>query len=593
MTTAPTLAHPRFLAVLYADIHGYSGLVEQDAVRTIARLANALTLIRGLVGDYGGSVVNTAGDGLVAVFESTSKALHFALQMQRELAREVSWAEGAQPLLYRIGIALGDTFAGEDGVYGHAVNLAARVQAFAAPGGICVTDNVREALRLHGEFRLSSIGAKALKNISKPVEIFAVELLSAAPDADDPAAGPAADEAPEIQFDTAPAGASVALMPMQNASGDPGDLYLCDGIIADTITNLSRFRHLTVIARHSSVIAAAQSASLPEIARRLGVGYLVLTTFRRVGNRLRLNVDLIEAETERSVWCERYDGELGDVFEIQDDLAARIAAQVAWQIDTEEQRRLSLKMHPLLYAYGLVLRGQDSGLRFRPDANLHSRRLFQQARELDPNYARSYAALARTFMVEWRYNWSDEPQQSLDQCLALAKNAVHCDPLDARGYSEMGLAYLYLKRHDEALAVYERAVALNPNDADLLAYSGDCLAYVRQGPRAVAMIQRAMRLNPYHPDSYLWFLGDAHFHNGDYAEAIAALQRMRDQSEAHRLFAASYALLGEQDLARHHAAEVMRVHPNFTIAHWRKVPPLRHAEDLDLYVEGLRAAGLH
>uniref|UniRef100_UPI00273A32E0 tetratricopeptide repeat protein n=1 Tax=Klebsiella pneumoniae TaxID=573 RepID=UPI00273A32E0 len=141
--------------------------------------------------------------------------------------------------------------------------------------------------------------------------------------------------------------------------------------------------------------------------------------------------------------------------------------------------------------------------------------------------------------------------------------------------------------------VYERAVELNPNDADLLAYMGDCLAYVRQGPRAVTMIQRAMRLNPYHPDSYLWFLGDAHFHNGDYAEAIGALKRMRDQSEAHRLFAASYALLGEKDLARHHAQEVMRVHPNFTIEHWRKVPPLQHPEDLEVYVEGLRAAGLH
>jgi adenylate cyclase len=591
MTRIPDLSNPRLLAVLYADIHGYSGLVEKDAVRTIARLANALGLIRNLVGDYGGSVVNTAGDGLVAVFESPSQAVRFALQMQRELAREVSWAEGAEPLLYRIGIALGDTFAGEDGVYGHAVNVAARVQAFADPGGICITENLQQALHEHDDFHLQPLGARELKNIRAPVAIFAVEPLSVAPDRITPAT-PLTPPQPEIDIGEAPAGASVALMPMQNASGDPGDLYLCDGIIADTITNLSRFRHLAVIARHSSVIAAAQSSSLPEIGRRLGVGYLVLSTFRRSGNRLRLNVDLVEAASEKTVWCEHYDGVLGDIFEVQEDISARIASQLAWQIDTEEQRRLTARMHPLLYAYGLVLRGQDSGLRFRPDANLHSRRLFQQAREMDPNYARSYAALARTFMVEWRYNWSADPQFSLDQSLILAKDAVQCDPLDARGYSEMGLAYLYMKRQDEAIAVYERAVDLNPNDADLLAYMGDCLAYVRQGPRAVAMIQRAMRLNPYHPDSYLWFLGDAYFHNGNYAEAIGALKRMRDQSEAHRLFAASYALLGEQDLARHHAQEVMRVHPNFTIEHWRKVPPLQHPEDLDLYVKGLRTAGL-
>lgn len=201
--------------------------------------------------------------------------------------------------------------------------------------------------------------------------------------------------------------------------------------------------------------------------------------------------------------------------------------------------------------------------------------------------------MSRTFNVEWRYNWGKNPAESLNSALDLARRAVQCDNLDSRGFSEMGLAQLYLKRHDESLAAYEHALELNPNDADLLAYMGDCLAYLRQGDRAIGLLERAIKLNPYYPDSYLWFLGDAYFHKGDYEMAIKSLKRMQDQSEAHRLFAASYALLGHKDDAQQHAQEVMRVHPNFTIDHWKKVPPLKYKEDLDLYVEGLREAGLN
>jgi len=586
MITQPELSGPRLLVVLYADIHGYTGLIERDEAGTLARLTASLNLIRSLAADYGGSVVNTAGDGLVAVFESVQKALHFGLEMQRELAREVAWTDGAEPIWYRVGISVGDTFAGKDGVYGHSVNLAARVQSFAAPGGICITDSVYKIIRNDNSLRLRSLGTKRLKNIMTPVEVFSVELLPAAPRQE------------QVMLPSRPSGealpdASLAILPMENISGDPGDLYLCQGIVADLITTLCRFRNLMVIARHSSIIAAASCRSLREIGQRLGVRYLLSPSLRRSDNRIRITVDLIEAESENTIWSERYDGIMHDIFDFQDDVAAMTAARVAIHIDAAEQRRLAEQNHPALYAYGLVLRGQDMGLRFLPDANLHARRLFEQARDLDPAYGRSYAAMSRTFNVEWRYNWANNPETALNQALVLAKRAVQCDNLDSRGFSEMGLSHLYLKQHGEAIAAYEHAISLNPNDADLLAYMGDCLAYVRQGDRAVQLLERAIRLNPYHPDSYLWFLGDAYFHNGHYEKAIGTLNRMRDRSEAHRLLAASHAMLDQMPEARHHAAEVMRVHPNFTIEHWRKVPPLQHAEDLDLYVEGLRKAGLN
>ncbi|MDS9469919.1 adenylate/guanylate cyclase domain-containing protein [Paracoccus sp. MBLB3053] len=585
MIAQSNLSGPQLLTVLYADVHGYTRLLEQDERGTVARLTRSLALIRDLVGDYGGSVVNTAGDGLVAVFQSVHKALHFAIEMQSELSRESAWTDGAQSISFRVGISVGDTFAGADGVYGHSVNLAARIQSFAEPGGICVTEAVYQIVRANGDLRLRSLGSKRLKNVSAPVEIYSVERLCTGQSSlPIPTRSLGAESLPD---------ASLAILPLENISADPSDLYLCQGIAADLITNLSRFRNLMVIARHSSILAAANAGSLGEIGRRLGVRYLLTGSFRRSDKRIRMTVDLVEAASENVIWSERYDGVMTDIFDFQDDVAAMTSARVAIHIDAAERRRLAEHAHPALYAYGLVLRGQDMGFRFLPDANLHARRLFEQARDLDPDYGRSYAAMSRTFNVEWRYNWTNDPEGSLNEALALAKRAVQCDSLDSRGFSEMGLAHLYKKQHDEAIAAYEHAVDLNPNDADLLAYMGDCLAYVRQGERAVNLLERAIRLNPYHPDSYLWFLGDAYFHNGDYARTLETLYRMRDQSEAHRLLAASHAMLGQMDEARHHASEVMRVHPNFTIEHWRKVPPLKHAEDLDLYVHGLRLAGLN
>jgi tetratricopeptide (TPR) repeat protein len=345
-----------------------------------------------------------------------------------------------------------------------------------------------------------------------------------------------------------------------------------------------------VTARHSAFLVAAQLKSVREIGNQLGVRYVLSGSFRRSGTRIRINVDLIEAESENTIWSERYDGSLADIFTFEDAVTATAASRLAVHIDMAERRRLA--HHPSLDAYGLILRGQDLSLRFRPESNSHARRLFEQARDLDPRYARSYAAISRTFNVEWRYNWTSDPDAALSEALNLAKRAAEYDDLDARGYSEMGLAHLYKKQHDESLAAYERALELNPNDADLLAEMGDCLVYVRQAARSVELLLQAIRLNPYHPDSYLWYLGDAYFHLGEYERTIQTLLKMRDQSEGHRLMASSYALLGRMEEARHHADALMETHPNFSIEQWRKVPPNKYPEDLEVFVEGLRRAGL-
>jgi adenylate cyclase len=573
-------------AILYADVHGYSRLMDNDEEGTVVRLIRSQSLISSLVGDYGGSVVDTAGDGLVALFPSATLALDFAVEMQREMSNAAVWSGGQEPIAYRIGITIGDAIVGDTGVYGHGINMAARIQALASPGGICIAESVHQFVRNAPECSFRSLGKQKLKNIADEVEVLAVDFAQTH----------AEPKVSALPFAPAPQrsvpDSSLAVLPFENVSDDPADLHLCQGVVADLISDLCRFRNLMVIARHSTFAATAQTRSLREIANKLGVRYLLSGRLRRAGNKLRIAFDLIEARTENTMWSERYDGGIEDIFDFQDDVTATTASRLAVQIDMAEKRRLSAQNHPNLDAYGLILRGQDLSFRFRPESNLHARRLYSQARDLDPHYARSYAAMSRTFNVEWRYAWTNDPEGALNEALNLAKLAIQHDDLDARGYSEMGLARLYKKEHDPAIAAYERALQLNPNDADLLAEMGDCLVYVRQAERSVGLLERAMRLNPYYPDSYLWYLGDAYFQLGEYEKTIETLQKMRDDSEGHRLMAASYAYLGNAREADRHAQALLEVHPNFTTAKWRKVPPHKYPEDTELLIEGLRKAGL-
>jgi tetratricopeptide (TPR) repeat protein len=313
---------------------------------------------------------------------------------------------------------------------------------------------------------------------------------------------------------------------------------------------------------------------------------------QRSGSQLRIRIQLNQAESGNMIWSERYDGQLTDIFAFQDDITEQITSLLAVQINPAERRRTQTQQVPDLQAYGLILRGQDLATRFVRESNLHARRLFEQAVELAPAYSRGYAALSRTFNLDWRYAWVDDRDAALNRAEELASTAIGYDDSDARGFAELGYALLYKKQHEECLGAYERALQLNPNDADLLAEMGDALGYCRQSERAIELLKKAIRLNPYHPDWYLWYFGDVYFFRGDYEKVIETLFAMRDKSEAHRLFASSYAHLGQLDNARKHARLVMEKHPNFSIEKWRTVPPNKYPEDNEIFVEGLRMAGL-
>ena len=577
---------PRKLAaVLFADVQGYTRLIGQDEDAAHRETASCLGLFHEKIDAFGGRVVRAIGDGALVELQSAIEAVKFAVEMQKTIAERNLEMPVENRVEFRMGINVGDVIQDQGDIFGTNVNIAERLQTLAYPGGICISKAVYEQIKAKLGFGFEYMGPQELKNILHPVEVFRVRF-----DQQGMATLPAYREkeiAPKV-----PERPSVAVLPFIYDGEDNAEYYLADGITEDITVALCRFRELFVIARHSAFVYKSRHASTSDIGSELGVGYLVEGSIRRQGTRLRITSRLIDAASGQEIWGERYDHLFDEIFDVMDELTAKIAATLARQIQSEERRRIRKATMERLEAYGLVLKGQEFLFLHERQSNAMARKHYQKAVDLDPDYSRAYAAISRTLNHDWRYSWSEDAERSLDQALDYAHKAIDLDSYDARGYSEVGFVQLYKKQHSASIAAYERALELNPNDADMLAEMGDALSYAGQDDRAVELVKRAMRLNPYYPDWYIWCLGDSYFRQGDYEETIRTLMQMRNPAEAQRLLAASHAHLGNLEKAREHAAQVMKVHPNFSIKHWRTVPPIKHPERLETLIEGLRKAGL-
>jgi TolB-like protein/class 3 adenylate cyclase len=573
-------------AVLFADVHGFSMHMAQDEVRTYGRILEARRLCGRLVGDYGGRVVQMIGDGIFAVFAEAEQAVRFALTFQRDMANDTVWSLEQQPLRFRVGIHWGEVTVTGDDIYGYHISIAERLQRLAAPGGVCISDAVRARIGQVGDFSIRPIGWRRLHNIDDAILAHEIAAYGNGNGGVVPCDEPILSAEAAVGEDAA----SLAVLPFTPLSSEPTDRHLAYGISADLIHNLTRFRELIVIARHSA-FRFRYADDDQSTGRRLGVRYLFKGSLQRAGRRLRITCHLTEAESGVSLWADRFEGSLDDIFVFQDEVASAIAGRLAVQVTLAERRRRN-RATPMLSAYGLVLRGEELSLILRPETVMHARRLFEQAAALSPDYGRPYAALSRTFNYEWRYAWSPDPQHALEEALHLALMASRQDPSDARGFAELGYAHLYRKEHEPALEAYERAIDLNPNDADILAEYADALAYNGQAARSVELLHRAMRLNPYYPDWYLWNLADAYNELRQHEEVIKTVNRMKNPSEGRRLLAANLAHLGRLDEARAQAQEILRLHPGFTLSAWAQRPPYRRKEDLAFFIEGLRRAGL-
>lgn len=540
--------------------------------------------------EFDGEVVNHTGDGCLVLFDSVSEAVRYAVEVQGALTALDDAMAGEPAMAFRIGVNAGDIIVEDDRVFGDSINVAARVQALAPPGAVCITRAVYDQVRLRLDYAYDFLGTHQLKNIAESVETWTVGTTDAGVVAK-PSVRPAPPTGDDLwqQLLSRP---SVAVMPFENRSADPDHAFFTDGLTEDVIHNLSRFRGLSVIARASVFVLRQSALPIEEIARRLGVRYVVEGSVRRGGKRIRVNVSLTDAIERQSVWSEQYDRQVDDLFEVEDDITATVTSAMAVQIEAAERERLRTIVPPSLSAYGYILQGQYHLFRYTSESNASARDFYMHGIEISPKYARALAALSRTHNLDWRYGWSAAPDNSLDMAYRCAQDAVAADPNDARGHAELGYVRLYRKQHEAAIDAYKRAVSLNPSDANIIMEYADTLAHSGFGEEGVELFQRAMRLNPYYPDDYLWGLGGAYFKLGRYDDAIEAIRRMNNPAQGRRILTAALALSGNLDEARVQAEMVRQSHPGFDAEKWVMVVPDKNREDSLRFVEGLRKAGL-
>lgn len=572
----------RLSTVLCADVAGYSRLMGVDEEGTLNTLKKSRQIVDRVVVSQRGRVFGGAGDSVMAEFQNPVLAVAAALEIQEETIRLNADRPVDQRMLFRIGINLGDLIVDGENLFGDGVNVAARLEALAEPGGIAMSQAVREQVMGKLPIAPTDFGERRLKNIARPVRVYRVAPTLAI-------GQPAVEGREELAVPTKP---SIAVLPFVNMTGDPEQGFFSDGISEDIITSLSKFRELFVISRHSSFAYRDKEADAPSVGRALGVRYVLQGSVRAAGSRARISAQLVDASTGRHLWAERYDRDLTDVFAVQDEVTELIVATIAQRLAATERGRTRSAGTGDIEAYGLLMRGQRLLFAGGREANREARRMYEKAIERDPEFARAYAGLSMTHILDWRYDWTEHPEQALKAALDLAKKAVTMDAGNARAHAALGFAYLYNKQTTLAISCYERAFALNPNDADIMAEYADALTYDRRPTEAVKLIERAMRLNPYFPDWYLWYLGDAYYTLGRYEDAIATLQRMQDPTEGRRILTASYAQLGRLEEARAQAAEVLKAQPDFTIREWAKKQPEQDGSGLDHYLGALRLAGL-
>jgi adenylate cyclase len=578
-------------AIVFADMVGYSRLMQEDEIATQRGVSDAIALFESGCSEFGGTVQQIRGDGIFALFKSAANSVSFANATQARIEEYNEQYSDERKIRFRIGIHLGDVLGDNKFHYGDSVNIAARIEGLADPGGICISSAVYQQVKNSTPLGYENLGAKELKNIRESVEIFRVTKdTNTAIRVPSPRTRP--PQPIKIEPQNNEVRPSVAVLPFRNSGGNPDFEYFSDGMTEDIITNLSKFHNLFVISRGSSFLYKHREIPAKQIGEELGVRYIADGSVRTAGNRVRISVQLVDTERDQTLWTEQYDRNLDDIFEIQDEISAIICNVTSVKISTEEGSRLARLLPNSLEAYDKLLKGQKNLFRYTRDDLRQAREFYENAANLDPRYARALAAIAQTLNFEWLFSWADNSESTLDYALSIAHEAVTLDQGDSRGYAGVGFVSLYQKKHDASIKAYQRALLLNPNDADVIAELADTYAHSGRSEEAVTLLTRAMHLNPFYPDEYLWNLGGAYYTLKQYEKAIDAVNQMNNPTEGSRILAASYAQLGELDIAREHAGKTLQAHPDFSLEKWQAMMPDKYPEDSMAFADGLRKAGL-
>ena len=571
----------RLAAILSADVAGYSRLMGDDELATVRTLSEFRGVVAGIVASQHGRIVDMPGDNILAEFGSAVDAVEAALALQAELAARNAKLPEKRRMAFRVGVNLGDLVVEGDRIYGDGVNVAARVEALARPGGICVSAKVHDEVRRKLDLAFEDLGEHELKNIAGGVRVYRIVMDAPAAQAKSEANGRHAKP-------------SIIVLPFTNMSGAAEQDYFADGLTEDILTDLSRFRDLFVISRNTSFKYKGQAVDVKKVGRELGVRYVVEGSVRRAGNRVRVTVQLIDAESDHHVWAERYDRDLEDIFALQDEITTAIVATLPGRVEAAARGRAERKPTGNMAAYECVLEAKILHHRSNRGDNARAVGLIRRAIELDPQYAHAHAWHACILGQQWGYGWCEDRattqtaiEQELDVALGLDENDSDVHRI---------LAAVGVLRNDLDKAVYhqQRALALNPNDDLIVVQQGEVLTWLGQAEEGIEWIRKAMRLNPYHPERFWFHLARAQFVARRYAETIESLHHITAPDGLHHaLLAASHAQLGNAAQVAAHAAEVLKRVPGFS-AREHCVPILHYRRESDLahHLESLAKAGL-
>jgi len=574
----------RLVAIVSADVAGYSRLIGADEAATLAAMrAHRAELIDPLIARHGGRIVKTMGDGLLLEFPSVVNAVKCSIDVQNGMVARNSTVAEDKRIAFRIGVHLGDIVVDGDDIHGDGVNVAARLQEAGETGGIILSGIAHESLGSLIDADFEDGGQHQFKNIARQIRTWRwmphKPSATTAPDF--------ADEPP-----TEPDTPSIAVLPFDNMSNDPEQEYFSDGITEDIITEISRIPEVMVISRNSTFTYKGKAAKVQDVCRDLGVRYVLEGSVRKAGDRVRITAQLIDGHSGGHLWAERYDRRLEDIFAVQDDVTEKIVSALEVKLvgGAAAPGRREQTHNP--EAYDCVLRGREQYRLFTTDSNAAARDLYERARALDPDYAEPYAGLAETHVQDWFMG--SEP--TLDRAFDLAQQAAARDPILPLVQEALSTVHLFKGQHAEAIATARRWIELEPGNADAYATLAGSMHFSGENQDVVALIEKAMRLNPFYPFFYPHYIGLANLMMRRFDAAVVAFKRAVVRNPEvlwpHVFLAASHGHLAEETQAGAQLAEVRRINPEFSTASLLKLLPYKNSADVVVLVDGLRKAGL-
>ncbi|MFN0316197.1 MAG: adenylate/guanylate cyclase domain-containing protein [Burkholderiales bacterium] len=631
MTEIRVAQSRKLAAILAADAAGYSRLMQDDDRATVAMLDECRTVFRRHIETHQGRVVDMAGDSILAIFETATGAVQSALDIQNDLSRRNDPLSEERRMRFRIGVNLGEVIAKTDGtIYGDGVNIAARLQSVGEPGGICISGNVHEQVKnpLRAEFEFA--GEQQVKNIAGAVRTYrlirqsavrptvpagraasshtmrkvaglaaivvAVGAASAWWYSQRPPVSPTGKTSSVSRTPLPlPDKPSIAVLPFVNMSGDKEQEYFSDGMTEDVITSLSKLSGLFVIARNSVFTYKGQAVKPEQVSKDLGVRYVLEGSVRKAENRVRITAQLIDGTTGYHLWAENYDGELKDIFALQDGITRKIVTALAPKLTAGEQSGAKRQGTHSIEAYDLFLRGMALFYEYGKDSHAMARQMFERAIAIDPNYARAHVQLAWVHFDDWEFQWI-EGSGGLDRALEAGKKAVALDAILSEAHVVFGWSSLWKKQHDTAIAELERAVSLDQNSDWANSFFAETLNFAGRPDEAIAYSKKSMRLDPNYPPWVAFCLAHSYYLLRRNDEAVAGLQdslrRHPNFLPARRMLAAFYGELGREKEAQAELSEILRISPGASLELWRARLPYKNPADLERFVAGLRKAGL-